>query len=164
MARKPTAPAEKKTRAKSSLLTERQEKFVDARASGLKVKDAMTVAGMKPHDGTGNALEKNPNIRQALSAEYRKNAYMLGLTRESVLEGMMEAIDQAKIIADPMSQIAGWREIAKICGFYAPEVKKIEISGTSKTILDRMRSLSDEELLQIAEAEIIDGEATREDA
>lgn len=161
MATKKPAPTEKKTRPKSSLLTDKQEVYVDARASGLKVKDAMTAAGMKPNDGTGNALEKHPGIREALSAEYRKNAYMLGLTRDKVLEGMLEAIDQAKIIADPLTQIAGWREIAKICGFYAPEVKKIEISGSSKTVLDRMRSMSDEELLQIAEADVIDVESSR---
>ena len=150
----------KAPRAKS-VLSEKETTFVDARSSGLTVKDAMAVAGMKPNDGTGHALEKKPSVREALSAEHRKNAYMLGLTRDKVLQGMMDAIEQATVLADPLTQIAGWREIAKICGFYAPEVKKVELSGTGKQIVDRLRSLTDEELLAISEAEIIDVESTR---
>jgi phage terminase small subunit len=152
------APKKKETRNRSSLLTEKQEKYVEARASGLQVKDSMVAAGMKPHDGTGNALEKHPGIKSMLKAEQRKNAYMLGLTREDVLKGMMEAIDDAKILSDPLTQIAGWREVAKICGFYAPDVKKVEISGSGKAVIDKMRQLSDAELLQIAEGEVIDVE------
>ena len=151
-------PKEPKRRNKSSLLSEQRVKFVEARASGLTAKDSMAVAGMKPHDGTANALEKHPAVKELLKAEQRKNAYMLGLTREQVLQGMMDAIDQAKLLSDPLTQIAGWREVAKICGFYAPEVKKVELSGSGKQVIDRLRSLSDEELLQIAEGDVIDAE------
>lgn len=150
---KPKAPREE-----SSLLNAKQAAYVDARASGLKVKDSMVVAGMKPNDGTGNALEKHPVISQALLQERAKNAKLLGLTREDILQGFMDAVDQAKDIHDPMSQIAGWREIAKVCGFYAPEVKKIEISGAGRRILDKMAALSDQELLEIAHGEVIDAE------
>jgi phage terminase small subunit len=152
---KPKAP-----RGESVILNARQEAFVDARASGLKVKDAMSVAGMKPHDGTGNALEKHPAISQALLQERAKNAKMLGLKRDDILQGFMDAIEQAKTLADPMSQIAGWREIAKVCGFYAPEVKKVEISGAGRRILDKMASLPYEELLQIAQGDVIEGDYT----
>lgn len=152
------AAKEPKRRNRSTLLTEKQEKFVEGMAVGMKVKDAMASAGMKPNDGTGNALMKHPGVKDLLKAEQRKNAYMLGLTREDVLKGMMEAIDDAKLLSDPLTQIAGWREVAKICGFYAPEVKKVELSGTGKQAIDRLRSLSDEELLQIAEADVIDAE------
>lgn len=149
-----------KTPRKASALTEKQEKFALGVASGLTVKDSMAAAGMQPHDGTGNALTKHPGVQDLMKAEQRKNAYMLGLTREDVLKGMMEAVEDAKIMSDPMSQIAGWREIAKICGFYAPEVKKIEISGKGKALIDRMATMTDEELLQMAEGEPIDVEFT----
>lgn len=160
------------TRNRSSLLPEpgtettatnlnpKQAKFVDGMATGLRVKDAMEIAGMKPNDGTGNALMKTPKVADAIRAEQRKNAYMLGLTRDKVLQGMMDAIDQAKILSDPLTQIAGWREVAKVCGFYAPEVKKVELSGANKAVVDRLRSLSDEELLQIANGDVIDAEYT----
>lgn len=142
----------------ASVLTESQEKYVEARATGLTVKDSMVAAGMKPNDGTGNALEKHPKVLDALNYERRKNAYMLGITRETVLEGMMEAIGQAKVLSDPMSQIAGWREIAKICGFYAPEVKKIELTGSAKRVVEQMQQLSDAELLEIAQGDVIEAE------
>lgn len=104
----------------------------------------------------GVALMANPKLRQALINEQVKNAVMLGLTRDQVLQGMMDAVDQAKTMADPVAQIAGWREIAKICGFYAPEVKKIELTGGAKRVVDRMQQLSDKELFEIANATDID--------
>jgi hypothetical protein len=34
---------------------------------------------------------------------------------------MLEAIDRARVRADPAAQIAAWREIGKMLGYYAPE-------------------------------------------
>lgn len=99
-------------------------------------------------------LEANPKITAALVNERAKNAFLLGLTREKVLRGFMDAIDQAKILADPVAQIAGWREVAKVCGFYAPEVKKIEFGGSAKAVLDRMQAMSDEELLRLGAEDV----------
>jgi hypothetical protein len=153
-------PKGKAQRKNSALLEARRAEYVEARASGLTMKDSMEVAGMKYNPGTSHALENHPDIKKALSSEHRKNAYMLGLTREDVLEGMMDAIGQARLIADPMAQIAGWREIAKICGFYAPEVKKIELGDSAKTFLARLEQMDDEELLKMANAEVIDVDFT----
>lgn len=162
--RKKVTPA-KSSRSKSVVVdaepiraTEKQRKYAEARGLGLKRTDAAAAAGMKPNDGTLNALEKTPNVMELLKAEGRKNAYMLGMTRDKVLQGMLDAVDQAKLLTDPMAQIAGWREIAKICGFYAPEVKKIELSGGAKRVLQRFEQMSDDELLALHEGEIIDVE------
>lgn len=157
-----SAPAAKSrsSRKQSALLEQRRAAFVEARASGLTVADSMVAAGMQPNDGTGHQLEKNPVVQAMLTAQGRKNAYMLGLTREDVLEGMMEAVQQAKLIADPMAQIAGWREVAKICGFYAPEVKKIELGDSAKTFLQRLEQMDDAELLKLANSEVVDVDFT----
>lgn len=159
--------AEKKPRrAKSELmkLTDKQEAFVEARSLGVKAADAGIAAGFSPNgiDSSMSDLEKIPSVRERLSQKYRMNQYMLGLTREQVLQGMMDAIDDAKTLSEPLTQIAGWREIAKICGFYAPEIKKVELSATGKQAVDRLRALSDEELLQIAEGDVIDVEFKEE--
>lgn len=142
---------------KKSALTEQQEKFTDGLTTGLNIKDSLAVAGYS-NASTGSELMSQEHIKKAISAKQRQNQLMLGMTRETVLEGMMEAITQAKLIADPMTQVAGWREIAKICGFYAPEVKKIELNATAKSYLQKMEQLSDEELLLISQSEIIEAE------
>jgi len=75
--------------------------------------------------------------------------------------GFLEAVEMAKIQAVPSDMIAGWREIAKMCGYYAPEVKKIEINVTTRRVIDQMETLSDDDLLQmVAEStKLIEGEA-----
>jgi hypothetical protein len=139
-----------------SLLTVKQSAYVEARAMGVDMQNAVkTVYGPGMNTTDAKDLETNPKITAALASERAKNAFMLGMTRDKVLQGFLDAIDQAKMLADPMSQIAGWREISKVCGFNAPEVKKIELTGTAKRIVDRMQSLSDQELLEIANAEDI---------
>ncbi len=157
--RRPAKP--KAEREPSVILNDQQKAYVDARASGLEKTPAAIAAGYKGNSPSiATELEKHPGVRDLLQAEQRKNAYMLGITRETVLQGMMDAVADAKALADPMAQIAGWREIAKICGYYAPEVKKIELSAGAKTVLQRMEQMDDEELLRLAESEIIDVEFT----
>jgi hypothetical protein len=138
-------------------LTEKQAAYVELRATGADMQNAVKTAygpGMNTTDAKD--LEKIPKITQALVNERAKNAYMLGLTRDKVLQGFIDAIDQAKLLADPVAQIAGWREVAKVCGFYAPEVKKVELTGTAKRVIDRMQQLTDQELLEIAAADDIE--------
>lgn len=137
-------------------LTKKQDGYVEMRAMGASEKfSAITVFGPKSGNTT-DRLEKLPKIKQALINKQAANAYMLGLSRDTVLQGMLDAIDQAKMLADPMTQVAAWREVAKVCGFYAPEVKKIELSGPAQKVIDRMQQLSDEELAQIANAQDIE--------
>lgn len=147
-----------KPRKKSAVLSEQQAVYVEARATGLTKKDSLSVAGYSATPSIATELEKQPSVKQMLSAEYRKNAFMLGLTRDDVLEGMVYAIDQAKVLGDPMSQISGWREVAKICGYYAPEVKRIELGVKAQAYMQRLEQLGDDELLKLAEGDIIDGD------
>jgi hypothetical protein len=134
---------------------------VQARGNGLSHVAAATAAG---YAGSGNTTEKallaRPAVRAAYEAEQKKYQQQCKYKRDDVLNGLSEAIEQAKIQADPMGQIAGWREIAKICGFYAPETKKIELGGSAQRLLAKFESLSDDELLQIAEGDVIEGEFT----
>lgn len=159
------APKKRTARQQSILTEQRRTAYAEARSSGLDIATSLATAGYNPdHPSTGTELENHPTVKDLMKAEGRKNAYMLGLSREDVLKGMMEAVDQAKLIADPMTQIAGWREIAKICGFYAPEVKRIEIGDSAKAYIQRMEQLDDAELLKLVNSEIIEAEFTEVDS
>lgn len=119
------------------------------------------MAGFSPQSAASSArdLERSPKITQALVAERAKNAKILGISREDVLNGIMRAVEDAKMMADPANQIAGWREIAKICGFYAPEIKKVVLDEGAQAYLNRLEKLDDAELLRIAEGKTIDSTA-----
>lgn len=78
-----------------------------------------------------------------------------------MLRGLKEAIDDAKILADPSAQISGWREIAKICGYYAPEIKSITLTAGQLQKRGELEVLSDEQLLELIKAPAIEGHFTR---
>lgn len=141
-------------------LTVQQAVYVDERAKGVSPTASAAAAGYSNPSYRILSLEVNPSITEALAAERTKNALIVGYTRREVLEGIAEAIDQAKTLADPMAQIAGWREVAKICGYYAPEVKKIELTHQHKRKLSELEQLSDQELLEIALKPALDAEFT----
>ena len=45
--------------------------------------------------------------------------------------------------------VAGWREIAKMCGYYAPERKEVQVNVAGSTLLDEIACMSDAELLAL---------------
>jgi hypothetical protein len=82
------------------------------------------------------------------------------MTRKQVMDGFKEAIDMAKVQAEPATMVSGWREIARMCGYYAPEKREINVNITAKRAVDQLETLSDDELLEIIEkdSEVIEGE------
>ena len=65
------------------------------------------------------------------------------------MKGFLEAIDIARAKSDPAGIVAGWREIAKMCGFYAPERKQVELSAAACAHRQRIADMSDEELAEL---------------
>ena len=54
--------------------------------------------------------------------------------------------------ANPAAMIAGWREIGRMLGFYAPDVRRVVV-GPGAEALTRFESMMDSELLALALAE-----------
>lgn len=152
-------------RPKSILLTEQQAAFVDAKMLGKDNIDAARAAGYKNPIASGERVEKTAVVRQALSAARDELSSASQITRADVIDGFMEAINMAKLAADPASMIKGWSETAKVLGLYAPEVKKLEISGSQKRLQSKYESMTDAELFDIIAGRVtaIEGESTRVD-
>lgn len=69
--------------------------------------------------------------------------------RQRVLEGLLEAVEMARIQQDPGAMISGWREVGRMCGFYAPErAVKIDLNITAKRVIEQMEMLTDAELIE----------------
>jgi hypothetical protein len=129
-------------------LTEKQRLFVENWAKGDSIASASLKAGYAT-SAIAYQLVKMPNVlrlREEIAAKWEADSQM---SRKQVMDGLLDAIQLARMAAEPASMIAGWREIGKLCGYYAPVEHKVKVDVTGNVIVDRLNSLSDAELLQI---------------
>lgn len=113
---------------------------------------------------TAGAMYKKPHVQAVLRAELAKTEQRVLMTKRKVLDGFLEAVAVGKLKADSIAMTAAWREIAKMCGYYAPVEKKVRISMQGGITIHKIQQLTEEELLQLAyddveKGDIIDGEA-----
>lgn len=133
-------------------VTEKQRRLITLLADdNLSLVAAARRAGYVSKNAAKTALAR-PQVAHALAMRRAEVARDLKMSREKVLEGIMEAIEMAKIKAEPMTMISGWREIGRMCGFYEPTKTKVELSLNTDSILTQMSSMSDDELLKLTEA------------
>lgn len=143
-------------------LTDQQRLFVEQIIKGKPPIVAARIAGYSQPESQATTVAKSPKVAAAIQYLYKKHEKAADMTRKKVMDGMLEAIDMARLQADAGNMIAGWREIGRMCGYYAPEVKKIDISISAKRVIDKMETLSDEDLVKMIEdsSQIIEAEAT----
>lgn len=137
-------------------LTEKQKLFVKYWSEGDSILGASHRAGYADGGTLAYRLVKDPAILAVYNE--RKKAYeaAIGMTRQRVMDGLLEATEMARFLADPMAMIAGWREIGKMCGYYEPVRQKIDINIVNgNNPLARMNRMSDAELLKFIEDEKI---------
>jgi len=144
-------------------LSAQQASYVKNRATGLSRQASAIAAGYSDWDGCGKDVESSPVVQEALAVARKEYEVAGGVKKEDVMAGLLDAANMAKIMADPQAMIAAWREIGKMCGYYAPEVKKVEHEHSAKGLLGRLASLTDAELLSLAHGRVIDGEVSRLD-
>ncbi len=137
-------------------LSAKQQAFVQARAHGKKPQEAARIAGYSCPQKSGYQHDKQPDIVAAVKKEFRRAEKVSDMNKKRVMDGILEAIDQAKLMAEPMTQIAGWREVAKMCGYYEPTKVQLDVSVSAKRLFSKFETMSDEELLRLAETEIIE--------
>lgn len=127
-------------------LSAREQIYVDARMNGSPPHAAARIAGYKDPAKQAQTLEADGNIRLAVEYTLRCRSHELEYTRNDIVAGFRDAIACA---ATATEMIAGWREIAKITGAYAPAQ------------VEHKHSKSDVEQMSDAElADAIEGEFT----
>lgn len=142
-------------------LTEMQRMFIHHLVHNkLNQTAAARQAGFRQPGTSAHALVRNPKVKAAIAAEREEYARSSGMTKQKVIEGFSESIDLARIKADPLAMIAGWREIGKMCGFYEAQKTEIKLSMQGQVLVQRLNSMSDAELLALAEGnpEVLEGE------
>lgn len=132
-------------------LSVRQEKFVEHYALCGNAAEAARLAGYSAKTARVIGPENltKPVVRDALAVRQRVFREELRITKEDVLAGLLSAIQLAKEQNNPLAIISGLAQIAKLCGFYEPDVSRIEISGEALRLKHRFAAMSDDELLAV---------------
>lgn len=132
-------------------LTTKMKDFVKYWAQGESILSAAIKAGYTDGGTYAYRLAKDPAILKIYHAEKEAYAQAVGMTRQRVMEGLLEAVEMAKVQADPTAMIAGWREVGKMCGYYEPVKKQIDVNIAGNVVMERLNRLSDSELLKLIE-------------
>jgi hypothetical protein len=154
-------PVKTGPREKSIILTSMQSTLVDATLQGKDRVAACAAAGYSQPFKQQNVPFKSEAVQLALHEARKELSSAAQITRADVIDGFMEAINVARLAADPASMIKGWSETAKVLGLYAPEVKKIEMSMNQQRLKSKFESMSDADLVEIIEGRaplLIEGE------
>lgn len=142
-------------------LTEMQQMFVRHWAAGESILSASARAGYADGGTYAYRLSKDPLVIEIYQREKKLYEASCQMTRKRVMDGFLEAAEMAKLQADPTALTGAWREVGKMCGYYEPIKKTIDVN-INGTVTQKVERLSDDMLLQIIKgqvgAEVIDQE------
>jgi phage terminase small subunit len=144
-------------------LSEMQQLFVNFHVHDrLPATTAARMAGFKSPGNAASKMMKQPKITNAIAKEKAEYAKASQMTKQKVIQGFEEAIQMGRVQADPMAMISGFREIGKMCGFYEATKVNVNITHNGKILVEKLQTMTDEELLQLAEEDpgILEGEFT----
>lgn len=138
-------------------LTPRQQKFIEAYALDRNAARAARKAGYSPNGAkvTACRLLANPNLQAALAAKEAELAARLEINREAVIGGILQSISAAMGQGNSGQAIRGWVEVARILGLDKPEATSRVLSAEDARLRTKFEALSDEELMTIANGEVL---------
>lgn len=134
-------------------LTDKAKAFVRYWAQGESVSSAAIKAGYGDGASYAYRLVHLPKVKALYDAEKKAYEEAANMSRKKVMDMLVEAYDMAKLMAEPSSMVSAAREIGKMCGYYEPVKKTLEINVNGATLAKKMDQMSDEEL----QAMIVEG-------
>lgn len=132
-------------------LTPKQARFVDEYLVDLNGTAAAERAGYGIPGArvAAHRLLTNANVRAVLKARQAQDAKRLGIEREGAIQGLLEAIEMAKVKGDPAGMISGWKAISQMLGFSVPQAVRQTVSVAGSDIAARLEAMTDSELQDI---------------
>ena len=104
-------------------------------------------------EGFGYRMARMPSILRVYQAEKAAYEQASQMTRKKVMDGLLEAVEMAKLMAEPATMVSGWREIGRMCGYYEPAKHTLDINIKGDVTLRQLNSMSDAELLKALHSE-----------
>jgi hypothetical protein len=134
-------------------LTEMQMMFVRHWAAGESILSASARAGYSDGGTYAYRLVKDPLIVELYEREKKAYEAACQMTRKKVMDGFLEAAEMAKLQADPTAMVGAWREVGKMCGYYEPAKKTIDININGQ-VTQKIERLDDDALLAIIKGQV----------
>jgi phage terminase small subunit len=134
--------------------SERQLRFIDEFLIDGNGTAAAIRAGYSKRSAKMQAsrLMTNDDVLRVLNERRRRLAGDFRIKREDILGGFLAAIQRACEQGNPAAEISGWREVAKMLGYYEPEVLKVHLGDDQHRLQKKFEAMSDAELLSIAQS------------
>lgn len=138
----------------TTALTQKQSRFVaeyliDGNGAQAAVRSGVAPSGA--HVWASRALRK-AKVSEALQDCQKADATRLSISRETVLVGLLEAAEMAKLQCDPAGMVAAWKQVGHLMGYYSPARIKVDVSVAGSLEMKRLSQLSDAELIKMIEA------------
>ena len=109
-------------------------------------------------------LDEDDEFKRAMTIHYNQMLRATRMSRKQVMKGILEAVDLARDQRQANTMITGWKEIGRMCGFYEPERREITLSVNGKQMIEDMKTMTREKLLELAsEQDTIEAEFIRID-
>lgn len=137
-------------------LSPQQRQFLQGLELGMPEMDAVRYAKYKDPAVSICTLRKNPKVKAEMERIQAMHREEMSVTRSKVQKIVLEAIEMGRLIADPNAMVRGAAELNKMCGFYAPEKKILELGERAQQFKDRMESMPEDELLRILDEDGLD--------
>ena len=133
-------------------VTLQQKEFAKLWASGESIASATVRAGYAD-ESFGYRMARMPNVLRVYQAEKAAYESASQMTRKKVMDGLLEAVEMAKLMAEPATMVSGWREIGRMCGYYEPVKHTLDINIKGDVTLRQLNSMSDADLLKALHSE-----------
>lgn len=135
-------------------LTDEEANFVyNVEVLDLPTKKAARLAGLPFSAVTKHHIVQ---ARELVRDQIRGD---LSVTKADATFGYKEAINRAKLLGEPMTEIAGWDRLVKLHGLDAPLRVDINLRASLDVVATQVRSMSDEELIRALGADkVIDAD------
>lgn len=145
-------------------LTPMQRAFAENYAQGFTVTQAAKRAGYDNPGSSGADQLRKPHVLALIEELRAEHIELSAFTRQQFIEGMVEAIEMARVMSDPQTMIIGYRELGKACGHYEPQKIEVSHNHTGTVRIDQLNQMSDEDLMKLIEEKpAIEGTAERVD-
>ena len=141
-------------------LSENEKLVAEAAVMGLTNKAIAARVSLTP--ATVSKYLKKPAVQNYMQQMHNAHNDLIAVTKPRVVEMLLDAVEEAKLLADPGVQIKGLREIGLMMGFYAPEERKLTITKEAEITKQRLSGMSDADLMELAGSNVIEGDFTRE--
>ena len=96
----------------------------------------------------------NASVRAAIAARQGLDARRLRIKRQDVIQGLLEVVQIAREQAKPAVMISAYKELGRLMGHYAPDLRQVEVRGGDGRV--RYEAMSDGELMAVVAAERFD--------